>query len=141
MDCIFCKLIDGQAPVSEIYRNDRVLAFMDIQPVNPGHVLVIPLQHSAYIEGVDPETGAELFRVGQQMAAAIRCADPTIEGINLFLADGEAAGQEVFHAHLHVIPRFTGDGFGMKFGPDNKQFPPRPELDRLARLIADHCQD
>ena len=88
---------------------------MDIFPVNPGHVLVIPTSHSAFLAELDPEAGAELFRVAQRVAAALRRSDPRCEGVNLFLADGEAAGQEIFHVHLHVIPRQRGDGSGFRF--------------------------
>ena len=73
--------------------------------------------------------------MGMRVAAAVRACGIRCEGVNLFLADGEAAGQEVFHAHLHVIPRFLGDGFGWKFSPNYFVLPPRGELDDLAKNI------
>jgi histidine triad (HIT) family protein len=135
-DCIFCHIVSGQAPASIVYRDDAVTAFLDIQPVNPGHVLVVPNGHAAYLADLDEEVGARLFRVAMRVAAAVRQSEVWCEGINLFLADGEAAMQEVFHVHLHVIPRFQGDGFGLKFGPDYGNKPARPELDALAGRIA-----
>ena len=79
--------------------------------------------------------GGALFAAGQRVAAALRSSGLRCEGVNLRLADGEAAGQEVFHVHLHVIPRFAGDGFGLTFGPAYGQLPPRAELDALAEQL------
>jgi histidine triad (HIT) family protein len=99
VDCIFCQILGNERPATFVYRDETVAAFMDIQPVNPGHVLVVPVKHAAY------------------------------------LADGEAAMQEVLHVHLHVFPRYGGDGFGLRFGPQYKTRPPRPELDRIGWQI------
>lgn len=135
-DCIFCRILAGELPASPVYRDERCAAFMDIQPVNPGHLLVVPLAHAAYLAELDPETGAQMFRVAQRLATALRSSGLRCEGVNLFLADGEAAMQEVFHVHLHVIPRYDGDGFGLKFGDHYWQRPPRAELDQAAAQIS-----
>jgi histidine triad (HIT) family protein len=108
---------------------------MDIQPVNPGHVLVMSKTHAACLADLAPELGGEIFRVGMLVAAGLRRSVVRCEGVNLFLADGAAAGQEVFHVHLHVFPRFENDGFGLRFGPDNRQRPGRTELDRIAAKL------
>lgn len=131
-DCVFCRVLAGDLPVSLVYRDDQAAAFMDIQPVNPGHLLVVPTQHRAYLADIDGETAAHLMRVGHSLAAVLRAGAVRCEGVNMFLADGEVAMQEVFHVHLHVFPRFVGDGFGLRFGPDYKKLPPREELDRIA---------
>ncbi len=110
-DCVFCGIVAGRLDASRVFENDTVLAFLDIAPATPGHLLVVPKAHAANLAELDPETGAQMFRVGQRMAAALRDSDLRCEGVNLFLADGEVAGQEVSHAHLHVLPRFEGDGF------------------------------
>ena len=127
--------MDDGAQASIVFKDDRVTAFMDIQPVNPGHVLVVPNHHAAYLADLDSETGGHMFQVAQRVAAAIRQIDVRCEGVNLFLADGEAAGQDVFHVHLHVIPRYAGDGFGLKFGPEYNQLPTRESLDGVADKI------
>ncbi|HTE47354.1 MAG TPA: HIT family protein [Gemmatimonadaceae bacterium] len=135
-DCIFCRILAGDVPGSFVFRDDHVAAFMDIRPVNPGHVLVIPIRHAASLAGIDAETAAAVMRVGQRVAAAIRESGVRCEGINLFLADGEAAMQEVFHVHLHVIPRFAGDGFGLRFSPEYfTRRPGRGDLDQTATTI------
>jgi histidine triad (HIT) family protein len=133
--CIFCDIVAGRAPASLVYRDERVCAFMDIQPVNPGHLLVIPVAHAADLASLEEETGAQMFRVGQRMAAAIRRSGVRCDGVNLFLADGEAAGQEVFHVHLHVLPRHAGDGFSLRYGPGYGVLPDRSALEAMASAV------
>lgn len=136
-ECIFCSILEGKSESSIVYRDEISTAFMDIQPVNPGHVLVIPNYHAAYLADLDEETGGHMFRVAQRIAAAIRQTDIKCEGVNLFLADGEAAMQDVFHVHLHIIPRYVGDGFELKFSPDYYERPGRKSLEQAARKIID----
>ena len=133
--CIFCDILQGTVEASHVYRDNLVTAFMDIQPINPGHLLVIPNAHAANLADLSPETGAHMFTVAQILARAIRVSDLPCEGINLFLADGEAAMQEVFHVHLHVIPRCSGDGFGLTFSDRYYSMPARFELDAAAEYI------
>lgn len=134
-NCIFCKIIKKEIISSEIYRDDTVIAFMDIQPVNPGHVLVIPIQHYPYLKDIEPDIAAKMFVLAQKISNAIRKSNLQCEGINLFLADGEAAGQEIFHAHLHIFPRFKNDGFGLKFSEEYFNKPPRETLNIIAQEI------
>lgn len=133
--CVFCEIARGTAQSSVVYADDSVLAFMDIQPVNEGHILVVPRAHAARMDELDGETGAQMFRVAMKLSTAIRQSGVRCEGVNLSLADGEAAGQEVFHVHLHVIPRYQGDGFGLRFGADYHILPERARLDDLAADI------
>jgi histidine triad (HIT) family protein len=139
--CIFCDILAGRAPASFVYRDEVVSAFVDLQPVNPGHVLLVPNRHAADLAGLDPGAGAHLFRVAQHVAQGLRAAALTgsgelrCEGVNFFLADGEAAGQEVFHLHLHVIPRYAGDGFGFQFPPGYNERPDRAALDAVAARL------
>ena len=138
--CIFCKIVTGAAPASVVYRDDHVLAFMDVAPVTDGHVLVIPTYHTADLAGLDSESGGRIFALGQRVAAALRQSGVPCEGINFFLADGAPAGQTVFHTHLHVIPRRRGDGLGFRHGEGfNRGRPARLELDELAKRLAARC--
>jgi diadenosine tetraphosphate (Ap4A) HIT family hydrolase len=134
-DCLLCLLAAGQAEVSIVHEDERTVTFMDIQPAVRGHMLIVPRRHAAYLADLDGEDGAQLFRVGQLAAAALRASDVRCEGVNFFLADGDAAGQEIFHVHLHVFPRYEGDGFGLRFSPDYS-VKPRAELDQAARALA-----
>ena len=134
-DCIFCRILRGDAPASFVHRDDVCSAFMDIQPVNPGHLLVVPNAHAPHLADLDAGTAAHLMRVAHRLTAAIRATPLRCEGVNFLLADGEAAMQEVFHVHLHVFPRFKGDGFGLRFGPRYFELPERAALDRAAEQI------
>jgi histidine triad (HIT) family protein len=134
--CTFCAILEGELPASLIRQDEHCAAFMDIQPVNKDHVLVVPRRHAASLAEMDPDDGTATFGMAQRIAAALYRSGIRCEGVNFFLADGVAAGQEVFHVHLHVIPRFTGDGFGLRFGPRYGNRPPRADLDELAQRIA-----
>jgi histidine triad (HIT) family protein len=140
-DCVFCDIIQGKAPASTVYADEQVIAFMDIQPVNVGHLLVVPKAHASHLADLDAQTCGHMFRVGQQLAGALRASGVPCEGVNLFLADGQAAGQDVSHVHLHVIPRFLGDGFGFHFGPDYGQVLARGSLDQTAAAIRSGLQN
>jgi histidine triad (HIT) family protein len=133
--CMFCKISKGTAPASEVYEDEICVAFMDIQPVTPGHVLVVPRIHAAGLSDLPERIGGHLFKVGQKIAAGLKNSDIQSDGINLFLADGAVAFQTVFHVHLHVIPRFSGDGFRLSFGPNYRNLPEREELDKLAMTL------
>lgn len=134
-DCIFCKILAGDSEVSLVYRDETCAAFMDIQPINPGHLLVVPVRHAADLSELKEEEGAQIFGVAQRLASALRRSGVRCEGINFFLADGEAAMQEVFHVHLHVLPRFENDEFGFKFPARYWHQPERKELMEVAEKI------
>ena len=108
---IFSKILSGEVEGSFVYRDDLVSAFLDIQPINPGHTLIVPNKEIASLNELDETTAGRMFNVGREIGEAIRNSGLKCEGINLLLSDGEAAGQEVPHVHLHVVPRFSGDGF------------------------------
>lgn len=135
-ECIFCEILAGRAPASFVLRGERVSALLDIQPVTPGHTLIVPNAHGAALADITPADAAEMFVTAQRIASAIRASRAVrCDGVNLYLADGEDAGQEVFHAHLHVVPRFVGDGFGLRFPPRYGERPERETLDALAASI------
>ena len=139
--CILCQIVEGTLPSSKVYEDKICLALMDIQPVNPGHVLVIPKVHFVDLTDLPKDIGSHLFQVAQQIVLSLPKTDVKIEGADLFLAHGEAAGQEIFHVHLHVIPRFTGDGFGFRFGPNYSNLPERQELDSIAAQIKQELEN
>jgi histidine triad (HIT) family protein len=108
--CTLCRLI---SPTGEgvVYEDDQVVAFMDHQPVKPGHVLVARRHHAVLLDQLDENLSLEVYRVAHRMTRALRRSGLRCEGVNLFLADGEAAFQEVPHVHMHVFPRYHGDSF------------------------------
>ena len=133
--CIFCQIIHGREPASFVYADEAIVAFMDLVPLNPGHTLVVPRRHAAGLSELDPEDGARMFKVGHQLAVALQATGLRCDGVNLRVNDGEAAGQDVFHVHLHVIPRTHGDGFGGRRPPGYGAEAPREELDVIASRI------
>lgn len=132
--CIFCRIVAGTAPASFVHEDDELVAFMDTNPVAPGHLLVVPRTHLPALADVPAPLAARMFTVGQELAAALRRTEIRTEGINLFYADGAAALQSVFHSHLHVIPRFRGDGFSIHAANWGSN-PDRAELDADAAAI------
>ena len=131
-DCSFCQMLRGELPSSRVLEDALVYALLDIHPINPGHTLVIPRRHVCAFTDLNSQEIVQLALIGQRVASALKASFPHCEGISLSLADGEAAGQEVPHTHLHVIPRRTGDGFGWRrYGSVQD----RSELDALAARI------
>jgi len=132
--CIFCRIVRGEAEASLVYQDSAVTAFMDLNPITPGHLLIVPNEHFPDLGSLDAGAGSQLMSVARQLAVALRRAPLGVEGLNLHLADGAVAGQVVFHCHLHLIPRYTSDGFGFRRGASGHGAS-RGDLDRLASLI------
>ena len=133
VNCIFCNIIQNKDENSIVFEDEIVYVLMDIHPINHGHLMVIPKKHFPLMKDMDEETGQHLFKITQRMAEAIRKSGVKCEGVNLFLADGEAAFQEIFHLHMHVFPRFKGDPF--KLDADWTVSPSRQELNEVAEKI------
>jgi histidine triad (HIT) family protein len=133
--------VEGTAPSSKVYEDEISLVFMDTQPVNPGHVLIVPKVHFRDLAELPADIGAHLFQVAQRIALSLPKTQVKNEGVDLLLANGEAAGQEVFHVHLHVIPRFASDGFSFRFGPNYVNLPERRELDNIAAQIKQQLEE
>lgn len=112
--CAFCGIVSGRLRASRVYEDARVLSFMDIHPASRGDLLVIPKVHMTGLDDIDEALMAHLFRVVHLLARALRHSGLPCEGVNLFLADGEAAGQTVFHLHVHVFPRTEEDRFHLE---------------------------
>ena len=109
-NCIFCKIVDGSIPSEKIYEDDKVLAFLDIAPINLGHLLVIPKEHFVGSSAIPEDVAGRMFHIASRLGVAMKRAFEA-DGFNLHLADGSSAGQVVMHAHLHVVPRYFDDGF------------------------------
>lgn len=107
-DCIFCKIIAGEIPSSTIYEDEDFKVIMDISPAAKGHAVLLPKRHSANLYELDDASAAKALLVARKVAAAMQ-AELNCEGLNLLQNNGEAAGQTVFHFHIHLIPRFKGD--------------------------------
>ena len=121
--CTFCRILAGELPSSPVLKSDLVVAFLDIHPANPGHTLVLPRRHVDSFTDLSSSEVEQLALCGQRVAAALKRGFDSCEAVTFSLADGAAAGQDVPHTHLHVIPRRTGDGFGWRAagGPQDRQ--------------------
>ncbi len=138
-NCIFCNIAAGEAPSSKVFEDDVCVAFLDVAPIRPGHTLVVPKDHAPNLAELDPGIGCHLFRTGQKVAAALY-GGLGCDGVSVVLADGAAAGQDVFHSHLHLLPRYEGDGLGSAFRADEVEMMPREELDEVAEKIKSSLQ-
>jgi histidine triad (HIT) family protein len=129
--CIFCKIVEKQAPASVLYEDDLVMAFLDIRPLNLGHALVIPKKH--YVDIFDTTKSAlnQVYIVAKQISFALKKAT-NADGISIIQQNGKAAGQDIFHLHVHVVPRFEGQKLP-RFS-ELKQVE-RSELDIMAEKI------
>jgi histidine triad (HIT) family protein len=115
-DCVFCKIRDGQIPSMKIFEDDRTLAFMDINPLNSGHCLVITKAHAPTLYEVEVADLQAAVAAAQRVALAIRDGLKP-DGLNMLQANGAAAFQSVPHFHLHLIPRWNNDGKGFDWKP------------------------
>lgn len=130
-DCIFCKIIRNEIPSSKIVEDDKLITFLDINPVNKGHVLVVPKEHLETLLDISDNLMKEMMVAAKKVAKSMRKALKA-DGINLGMNNFPAAGQVVMHAHLHVIPRFENDG--LVHWPSKKY--DEGEVDKIRELIA-----
>ena len=134
MDCIFCSIISGDIPAAKVYEDDQTLSFMDINPGNPGHLLVIPKQHYRNIFDIPPEIAGKIMEVGTKLAGVIReVLNP--DGLNLFQSSEAAAFQSVFHFHLHLLPRWEDDSLLLPWKPKPGDM---DEIRKVAAQLQEH---
>lgn len=132
MDCLFCKIVAGELPAHKLYEDERVLAFLDIQPGAEGHALVIPKDHATGFLDLEDETRDAIFAAARRIAPAL-IEETGAEGLNLHQSNGEAAGQVIFHFHLHLLPRRRGDGLRSPWTPGDSE---AGELSTLAERVS-----
>ena len=132
-ECIFCRIVAREIPATLVHEDEDTLAFMDIGQVNPGHVLVTVKKHADNIFALDEAQAAAVFRSTAKVARAIR-GEFEPQGLSVYQANGTAAGQTVFHLHIHLVPRYEGDGMALTWPVKN---PPREKLEEYAAKIRD----
>ncbi|MFA5781296.1 MAG: HIT domain-containing protein [Bacteroidales bacterium] len=133
--CIFCKIADKEAPATILYENKKIISFLDIMPVNKGHILISPVNHFESFTEISDEVISEMFSLAKRLDIALRKSEYAYEAVNLFIADGTDAGQEVPHVHLHIIPRVKDDGFGLKFPANYSDKPGKEELFNIGKHL------
>ena len=132
--CVFCDIVAGTSPASWVYQDDTVVAFMDIQPITRGHMLVLPREHAVLMTDINETAAMRTFRVARKLASVARHTLGA-SGVNLIVMDGESAFQDVPHFHVHVIPRYAKDGFGLTFPSSYERPPARAQLDAIAAAL------
>lgn len=130
-DCVFCRIVARQIPATVVHEDEHTLAFMDLGQVNPGHVLVAVKTHVENIFGLEAPQAAAVSGATLRVARAIRSAFAP-QGLSVYQANGKAAGQTVFHYHVHLVPRHEGDGMALTWPVKN---PPREKLEDYAAKI------
>lgn len=134
-NCIFCKIIQGEIPSAKVYEDEEVYAFLDISQVTKGHTLIIPKKHVENIYETNEEIASSLFARVPKIANALKKAYQPA-GINILNNNGKAAGQTVFHIHIHLIPRYDeSDGYDAKWVTNNEAYTPE-DLAEIAQKIA-----
>lgn len=133
-ECVFCTVLAGRAPASLVYEDDGIAAFLDLFPVHPGHTLVVPRLHVTDLLSCPADLAGRLLIVSTELAPAIVKATGAA-GFNVWTANGRAAGQDIFHPHLHVLPRHDGDSFGLRFPQGCPREASRAKLDAMAHRI------
>ena len=115
-DCIFCKIVNGEIPSATVYEDSICRVILDVNPANKGHALIIPKEHFDNIYSMDAETAAKIFTIATEVAKAQK-AELNPDGLNILQNNGEAAGQTVFHFHMHLVPRYIKDNVTMTWIP------------------------
>lgn len=133
MSCVFCAIVSGEAPAIRVYEDDDYLALLDIRPIVRGHTLVVPKRHTVDLTDTPPSTLADMVRIGQRIGRAARASELRADGNNIAINDGKAAFQSVFHIHLHVAPRKTGDKLSFAKGLVVRRDPDRETTGRILR--------
>lgn len=133
MECLFCKIISGEVPSSKVYEDELVYAFLDIAPSSSGHTLIMPKKHIERFNDMSPDDVASLFKAVNKIAKAVE-KGVSADGSNIGLNNGKVAGQEVPHVHIHLIPRYEGDGGGGMKSIVNTN-PDSDNLDEIAARI------
>lgn len=135
-DCLFCRIIAGEIPCFKVWEDEDILAFLDIQPVNPGHTLVIAKKHFRDFLEI-PEKELEKIMAGIKRIAPAILAGTQAKGFNLNLNNGREAGQAIGHAHWHIVPRFENDGRRLWAGRDYAEGEAEAVLDAIRKKLAD----
>jgi len=134
-DCVFCKIINGDIPSYKVYEDDFTLAFLDIHPKNYGHTLIIPKEHTENIYSIPDEDLCRLILGAKKIAIAVKNGMDA-DGINVSMNNEGAAGQDVFHAHIHIVPRFNEDDFKHGSPKKYKEGEAESTVDKIKQALA-----
>lgn len=134
-ECVFCNIIRGKKPSTKLFENDYMIAFMANKPITRGHVLLIPKRHAELLTELDDKIAGQMLIAAKKVGIALKKSKLDCKGINYILSDGAEAGQNIFHVYMHVIPRYRGDGFGLRMPKVDEEETDEKTLERTAVKI------
>ncbi|NYZ74059.1 HIT family protein [Candidatus Micrarchaeota archaeon] len=134
-ECIFCKIVRGTLQSTKLYEDEHMIAFLDSRPITKGHTLIIPKKHTEMLVELEDNLVGDMLITAKKIGKALRKSKLNCRGINYVLADGAEAGQNIFHVHMHVIPRYRGDGFGLRMPEREEEGEDEKTLERTAIKI------
>jgi histidine triad (HIT) family protein len=134
-ECIFCGIIRGTRPSIKIFEDDNMIAFMDYKPVTKGHILIAPKRHTELLTELEDSLAGDMIVLAKKVGKALKKSKLNCHAINYIMSDGAEAGQRIFHVHMHVIPRYRGDGFGLRMPERDEEETDEKKLERTAAKI------
>jgi histidine triad (HIT) family protein len=134
-ECVFCRIVRGSLPSTKLYEDENMLAFMDNKPITKGHVLIMPKKHVELLTELEDNLAGDLMILAKKVGKALKKSKLNCHAINYIMSDGTEAGQRIFHAHMHVIPRYRGDGFGLRMPEREEEETDERKLERTAAKI------
>lgn len=135
-DCIFCKIAKGEIPSATVYEDDDFRAIMDISPASEGHMIILPKEHAANVYELSDATASKIYVLAKKLATALK-DELDCDGINILQNNGEAAGQTVFHLHMHIIPRYYSDDISIRWNQGKSD---TDSLTELAKSIGQRLE-
>jgi histidine triad (HIT) family protein len=136
-NCIFCRIAAGGQPSEKIYEDKNTFAFLDINPVNLGHVLIVPKTHSRNIFDISENECAHIFETARKISLAVKSATKA-EGVNIMMNNELSAGQIIYHSHVHIIPRYKNDGFAPWHGSRGYE---EGEMEQMGKIIRENLKN
>ncbi len=134
-ECIFCRIVRGSQLSVKLFEDENMIAFMDFKPITKGHVLIIPKKHAELLTELDDNLAAEMIILAKKVGKALRKSKLNCHAVNYIMSDGAEAGQRIFHVHMHIIPRYRGDGFGLRMPERDEEEEDEKRLERTAVKI------
>jgi histidine triad (HIT) family protein len=133
-NCLFCKIVAGEIPCEKVYEDENTLAFLDIKPVNPGHTLIVPKEHYENVFEAPEEVWGHVMQTVKKVSHAIKDGLPVAD-LNIAMNNGKHAGQVIFHAHVHVMPRYENDGFELWHGKDYAEGQAKVIAEKIKKVL------
>ncbi len=134
-ECIFCRIVRGTQASTKIFEDDNMIAFLDFKPITKGHILIIPKKHTELLTELEDNLAGGMIVLAKKIGKALRKSKLNCHAVNYIMSDGAEAGQRIFHVHMHVIPRYRGDGFGLRMPERDEDEEDEKKLERTAAKI------